>query len=147
MLHAINTWQDAFVYGELRMALVPDSTGADIIVRNEAPVKPTSGVRLSGGGDGCFGFTDLEPDRSAGTLALPIRVQVATLITPPDPRLQACYDATVLHEFGHAIGIFAHSTDANDVMFVSPTRTDLSARDVATIEAVYHLPVTLVPVR
>lgn len=147
VIHAIDTWQDAFVYGELRLALVSDSAGADIIVRNEAPVKPTAGIRLSGGGAGCFGFTDLEPDRSTGTLALPVRVQISTGTLPSNPGLQGCYDATVLHEFGHAIGIFAHSSDATDIMYVSPMRTDLSARDKATIEAVYHLPANLVPVR
>jgi len=147
VIHAIDTWQGVFVYGELRMTLVPDSAGADIIVRNETPVKPTPGARIAGGGDGCFGFTDLDPDRAAGTIDLPFRIRIATLTLPSNPGLQACYDATVLHEFGHAIGIFAHSSDATDIMHVSPTRTDLSARDKATIEAVYHLPVTLVPVR
>ncbi|HET9064429.1 MAG TPA: hypothetical protein VFN22_01230 [Gemmatimonadales bacterium] len=147
VIHAIDTWQGAFVYGELRMRLVADSAGADIIVRNEAPTKPTPGVRLDGGGGSCFGSTDLDPDRSTGTIALPFRIRIATLTLPTNPDLQGCYDATVLHEFGHAIGIFAHSSDAGDVMYVSPTRTDLSARDQATIEAVYHLPATLVPVR
>lgn len=145
--NALDTWQGAFIYGELRFALTADSTRADIIVRNEAPTKGVAGLEMSGGGDGCFGYTDLDIDRSTGTLQLPVRVRISTRTLPTNPGLQACYDATVLHEFGHAVGILAHSSDPNDVMYVSPARNTLSARDRATIEAAYHLPANVTPRR
>jgi hypothetical protein len=145
LLGAIDTWEGAFVYGEVRAVLTPDSTTADVIVRNEVAVKLQSRFRLAGSADGCLGSTDFEADPESGILVPPFRVRVWSLTAPTNPGLAACYEATVLHEIGHALGIFAHSPDAGDVMNVNPTRTTLSARDKATIEAVYHLPVTLRP--
>lgn len=147
LLAAIDTWSGAFVYGEVRATLVADSTTADVIVRNEVAVKLQARFGLSGSADGCLGFTDFEADPETGVLVPPFRVRVWALTAPTNPGLAACYEATVLHELGHALGIFAHSPDGNDVMHVNPTRATLSARDKATIEAVYHLPVTLVPTR
>ena len=146
LLEAIATWEGAFVYGEVRAELVGDSTAADVIVRNEIATKLSADFRLGGSADGCLGQTDFDADVPRGELYPPFRIRVWAQ-TSPGPGLEACYRATVLHELGHALGIFEHSPSSDDVMNVNPTRVDLSARDRATIEAVYHLPATLVPVR
>lgn len=46
-----------------------------------------------------------------------------------------------LHEIGHALGINGHSDQASDIMFLSldRSRAGLSARDVATLKALYAL--------
>ena len=44
---------------------------------------------------------------------------------------------------GHALGIFAHSPDPEDIMFADPEVELPSARDRRTAEAVYHTPPTL----
>lgn len=143
---AMDAWQDTFVYGEVRFALTDDPAAADIVVRNEVATKPApTTLHLAGRIDGCLGQTDFDANPEAGTLTPPFQIRVWSLTTPTNPGLAECFDATVLHELGHALGIFAHSPSADDVMNVSPTRTDLSPRDRATIEAVYHLPANLRP--
>jgi hypothetical protein len=45
----------------------------------------------------------------------------------------------VLHELGHVLGIGRHSPDAGDLMAAGvPTRSTLSAGDIATIQILYH---------
>ncbi len=48
---------------------------------------------------------------------------------------------------GHALGIFAHSPNPEDIMFANPEVELPSARDRGTAEAVYHTPPTLETVR
>lgn len=45
--------------------------------------------------------------------------------------------ADAAHEFGHALGIKAHSPYRDDIMYENRTVTDLSAADRATIRALY----------
>jgi hypothetical protein len=49
---------------------------------------------------------------------------------------QSALNAVVAHEFGHALGIGAHSTVATDLMFGLPTVEAPSARDAATLRFV-----------
>ncbi|MDP9225931.1 MAG: peptidase, partial [Actinomycetota bacterium] len=58
---------------------------------------------------------------------------------PATPGVAECLALTTTHELGHAIGIFAHSPVATDIMFGDPVVPALSARDRATAEAAYHL--------
>jgi hypothetical protein len=48
---------------------------------------------------------------------------------------------------GHAIGIFAHSPDPDDIMFTDPQVELPSTRDRQTAEAAYHTPPSLEVVR
>lgn len=60
-----------------------------------------------------------------------------------EPSLDTIY-ATLLHEMGHALGIFGHSPDPNDVMYraagASESRPQLSERDRNTLRALYAKP-------
>lgn len=144
---AIAMWEELYLYGEFRAELVSDPSRADIVVQNARPVgKLVGNVRLSSMAPQCLGETTFEADASAGTLQLPFEIYVWAK-APNDPALDTCYELTVLHELGHAVGIFAHSPDAGDLMAIDPTRNGFSERDRATAEAAAHLPATLVPVR
>jgi predicted Zn-dependent protease len=44
----------------------------------------------------------------------------------------------VAHELGHTFGLFLESDDPADLMYPWPSPDGLSARDVATLEALYH---------
>lgn len=45
--------------------------------------------------------------------------------------------STFLHEMGHAVGVVGHSQESDDLMYASATRKTYSARDIATIKAIY----------
>lgn len=148
LLRAIAVWENTFLHGEVRMALVSDINQADIVVRNEvAGPKASSAIRIGSLADECRGETSFIADVDAGTLTLPFEVYVWSRVGPSGPGLETCYELTVLHEIGHALGIFEHSVVPDDLMYADPQRNGLSARDRATIEAAYHLPTTLRLVR
>lgn len=44
-----------------------------------------------------------------------------------------------LHELGHAIGIWGHSSNPGDVMYTRPIVSELSSRDLLTIRKLYDL--------
>lgn len=146
LIRAIDTWDAALTSSQFRSTLVTSAASADIVVGNSPAGASTSLIRLEGIAEGCFGFTDFDVDPDAGTLQLPFRIQVIGSQGVDQATLLACYDATMLHELGHALGIFAHSPNANDVMHTDPTRATLSGPDQATIAAVYSAPGTLLPV-
>jgi|GEM_PF-1479804 len=43
----------------------------------------------------------------------------------------------LLHEIGHAIGLWGHSKDKNDVMYYADENLHLSANDIATLKTLY----------
>jgi tetratricopeptide (TPR) repeat protein len=45
----------------------------------------------------------------------------------------------VLHELGHAIGIWGHSKDPNDIMYTHPIVSSLSQRDIKTVRRLYGI--------
>jgi predicted Zn-dependent protease len=144
VLRALPLWENALLYGEVRFALAENASGADIVVRNERVPENLFGTsRLSSRIDGCRGETEFSADIDRGTLTPPFVIWVWTTSGETNPNLPACYDITVLHELGHALGLFAHSTFPNDVMAVDPINNQLTERDRATLEAAYHLPATL----
>jgi len=143
--HAIGQWQAAFLYGEFRGELVADSSVADVIV--------TSGLAPKGGfsvtrleslmAPECQGATDVELDASGERILPPIRVYVDPRFDPAAPGVDACMALTTTHELGHSLGIFAHSPNADDIMFGDPVVPELSPRDRATAELAYHTEPTL----
>ena len=148
VVKAIDTWENSFLYGEFRGELVGNEAQADIVVRNVmAPPKLMGTFRLAMMAPQCRGETTFLADLNAGTLTLPFEVYVWSRVATTDPNLATCYELTMLHEIGHALGLFAHSTSPDDLMYVDPVRNGLSDRDRATAEAAYHLPATVTPQR
>ncbi len=148
LVRAIGLWEDLFLHGEFRATLVGNAADADILVRNAVPpALLRASRRLEGLAPECRGATDFDPVLRDGELTLPFEIYVWSRIGPSGPNLATCYEITMLHELGHALGIFQHSGNVGDLMFGDPVRNGFSDRDRATAEAVYHLPVTVVPVR
>jgi predicted Zn-dependent protease len=142
---AIEAWEAAFLYREFEATLVSDSTTADVIVLGGSPGDlELRTKRLHGGmAPECSGATDLDVDEANTELRLPIRVFIDPSSSPDDPGLDRCLALTSIHEMGHAIGIFAHSPNPEDIMNADPEVESLSARDRRTAEAVYHTAPTL----
>jgi predicted Zn-dependent protease len=147
MAAAIEVWESTFLYREFQATLVPDSAGADVIVLAGAPASAARVKRLhSALAPECTGATDLDIDVENRQLRPPIRVFVASSL-PDDPGIDRCLALTSIHELGHALGIFAHSPNPEDIMFADPDVELPSARDQRTAEAAYHTPPTLEVVR
>lgn len=145
---AIDVWENAFLYREFEATLVSDSTTADVIVLRGAAGPKLRLKRLdSAMAPECAGATDLDIDVANTELRLPIRVFIDPRSLPDDPGIESCLALTSIHEMGHALGIFAHSPDPEDIMFADPEADLPSARDRRTAEAAYHTPPTLEAVR
>jgi hypothetical protein len=140
-------WESAFIHGEFRAVLVPDSNSADVIVRVGSAVKGGFLVmRLRAGlAPECEGGTDFDLPAGSTQLALPIRVFVNPRFDPAEPGVAECMALTTTHELGHVIGILAHSPDPADIMFGDPSVTGLSESDRSTAEVAYHTEANLTP--
>jgi predicted Zn-dependent protease len=148
MARAIDVWESAFLYGEFEATLVSDSATADVIVRGGTPEDKLQRVRLQSAlRPECAGVTDLDIEVATHELRLPIRVFVDPRSLPDDPGIEPCLALTSIHELGHAMGIFAHSEDPEDIMFTDPEADLPSNRDITTAEAAYHTPANLQAVR
>jgi hypothetical protein len=136
----IDQWRAAFLYNEFDAVVVPDSGTADVVVRAGSPVKGGfSVIRLASTAPECEGGTDFDLPSGSRELQPPIRVFINPRFDPSTAGVDECLALTTTHELGHAIGIFAHSPVATDIMFGDPVVPALSSRDRATAEAAYHL--------
>jgi hypothetical protein len=137
----LEQWKAAFLYGEFDAESVSDSNSADVIVRAGFAVKGGfSVIRLAGSlAPECEGGTDFELPPGSREIQVPVRVFVNPRFDPAQPGVDECLDLTTTHELGHAIGIFAHSPDATDIMYSDPSVPGLSTRDRATVERAYHI--------
>ena len=150
MRRAIDIWEAAYLYGEFKGELVSDSNSAQVIVRG-VPPPPEPAARasrlLSALAPECRGATDLDISPDLTQLRLPIRIYLEPRVSLDSPGLGDCMALTSIHELGHAIGIFAHSSDPEDIMFTDPQVDLPSEADLETAEVLYHLPPTIEAVR
>jgi hypothetical protein len=141
--HGLETWEAAFLYGEFDAVLVPDSVGADILVRIGPPISVGFSQAFRSAAPECEGGTTLDLPEDSREIQLPIRVFINPRFDPSTPGVNECLALTTTHELGHAIGIFAHSPVATDLMYSDPTVSVLSERDRSTAELAYHVEPTL----
>lgn len=143
--NGISQWKAGFLYKEFDAVLVADSNVADVIVSSGSAVKGGFSVvgLESAMAPECDGGTDFDLPADSREIQPPIRVFVNPRLDPAAPGVAACLALTTTHELGHAIGIFAHSPIATDIMFADPTVPAPSERDRATAELAYHTEPTL----
>jgi hypothetical protein len=143
----VDRWEATFLYGEFEAELVSDSSTADVIVRVGSAVKGGfSIIRLASSlAPECEGGTDFDLPAGTNQLVMPIRVFVNPRFEPGTPGVAECMALTTAHELGHAIGIFAHSPNLDDLMYGDPVVAAPSSRDRSTAELAYHTEATLTP--
>jgi hypothetical protein len=140
----IDKWKAAFLYGEYDAVTVADSTLADVVVRIGAAGKiGIASLHLGGVAPECEGATDFELPAGSRELQVPVRVFINPRFDPSSPGVDQCLALTTLHELGHSIGIFTHSSNPADVMYFDPLVSSLSSSDRATAELAYHTPANL----
>jgi hypothetical protein len=141
---AIDGWKAGFLYREWDAELVSDSATADVIVLSDFPLAPT--ILLARVTE-CEGYTDLALDTETRVLTLPIRIYVVPRFDPDLPATRACFGIVMYHEIGHALGIFRHSPDPDDIMYFNPTTATPTQRDFQTAEVLYHARTTVTTTR
>ncbi|AFY38073.1 peptidase M10A and M12B matrixin and adamalysin [[Leptolyngbya] sp. PCC 7376] len=122
---------------------IEDAENADIIIWREPPpiqitVNPETGERDYSFGRNAetryrFYLDDQRRVRHQMTIYLsPHQRAIATLIT-------------ARHELGHALGIWGHSNNSKDALYVSQTSTDngISEADINTLKRIYQQPTKL----
>ncbi len=141
MQAAITTWEGEFLYGEFRGQMVTDSSNADIIVI--AGPAPGVGPILPAMARQCQGATDIAVDPATFQLTPPMRIYIELRFDESAPGVEDCLNLTSAHELGHAIGIFQHSPDPDDLMYSDPVVLAPSVRDRNTANRAYHTPTTI----
>lgn len=133
---ALAAWEGAFLYHEFTSILTDDSARAHILVQVGSP--PGDGVSIDAVVSECEASTYLALDPANRDLQLPVGVYVLPRLDPTREETQRCFGIVLLHEFGHAIGIFNHSSMPSDIMYSNPVADSLSNRDRTVAELVYH---------
>lgn len=145
---AIDIWRGKLIYGEFDAGLIGDSTRADVIIRLSAPpaLPASHGTRLPALVGPCEGGTDIfisAPDHRR--LWTPVRIYIHPNFELSDPATGPCLARVTAHELGHALGLFQHGPNPEDLMYDFPTVDTPSDADVATVLWLYHQPTDLRP--
>jgi hypothetical protein len=141
---AMSNWNAVPQFAEVSLVAATDIHHADVVVYDRAVTAPVERGACSPAPTGASGFTSFCPDAAIPSRAahLPIllggetSVTVVIILDKSRVNGQSAYNAVVAHEFGHALGIGAHSDNAADLMFGTPTVDAPSARDKATLRYV-----------
>jgi predicted Zn-dependent protease len=143
----IGLWQATVGTSSYRGIVVTDSTMADVIVRVQ-PLSPfVSATRLyAGPGTSCEAVTAVDTASSRYEVQLPMRMDLNVTGDPMTDSAQACLSRVTAHEVGHTLGLFQHSDDPADLMFVFPEVNRPSTRDANTVITLYATPRNMVPV-
>jgi predicted Zn-dependent protease len=140
---SLATWQNQFLYGEFAGTLVTDSSRADVIVFVAGQTPPDVPLTSDTPVTACEGSTGFDPPDAEGRFPGPFVVTLRWDFRYEDTDVANCLARVALHEVGHSLGIFNHSDEPLDLMHANPTVTAPSVRDRATIEMLYHTPVTV----
>lgn len=145
---AMVSWNEVRQFKEFTLVAATSQAEADILVydrQNASPVRDGTCVfdpRNSAGytyfcpGNG----TPRRAERLVFNAGGPSALSVVIRVDAGRVSSQAAYNAVVAHEFGHALGIGAHSDNPADLMFGLPTVAVPSDRDRATLRFVLGQP-------
>lgn len=149
--NAIHVWNDVRQFNEYTLAIAPSIHDAEIIVFDRESGLPVSVGSCDFNPRSSTGYTYFCPDNGVPRRAerlLPVNggpsaASVAIRVDRGRVATQSGYNAVLAHEFGHALGIGAHSDASSDLMFALPTTETPSKRDVGTLRFLLGQPADL----
>ncbi|MCE2395540.1 tetratricopeptide repeat protein [Candidatus Poribacteria bacterium] len=128
--YAMREWEAA-ADGQIQFQEVKATDNADIRVRWQR-----SGLtRIIDTALGKTGLTRLSETDFEVDMVLALREIGSAALLSPEKMRTVC-----LHELGHAIGLWGHSSDSVDVLFFAATAQRPTDRDKATLHKVYATP-------
>lgn len=148
---AIALWNPTRQFNEFTLEQTTSIADANIVIYERATAAPVGPGSCAFDARGAAGYTYFCPGsgtpKRAETLPLtgggPSRATVIILVDAGRVDSQRAFNAVVAHEFGHALGIGAHSSTVTDLMFGSPSVEAPTARDVATLRYLLGQPADL----
>jgi predicted Zn-dependent protease len=138
---AIATWNAQPRFGEFVMELAPSASQANLIVFDRSRPLPIVPGSCAFDARASFGYTYFcanagRAERLALASGASSTVSVVIRVDRSLVADQAGLNAIVAHEFGHALGIGAHSPESTDLMFGLPRVSAPSPRDMRTLQYV-----------
>ena len=127
---SLSLWEKG-TQGKLQFQLTPEAATADIRIKW---VYQQDRQR----NDEYIGEAMLIRDTEGFHVEIEVSLRDRTSLKPHPPEI---VEAALLHEIGHAIGLWGHSDNPNDVMYFASTAKTPTARDIATWTQVSETPV------
>ncbi len=140
----IAVWNRVPLFAEYTLVEAESIADANVIVFDRATSLPIVPRNCAFDGQSSAGYTHFCPAGSSPitaqrfTLTSGATTQATVIIRVDRGRVtdQRGYTNLVVHEFGHALGIGAHSDQTSDVMFGAPLLSIPSKRDTQTLRYV-----------
>ena len=127
---SLSRWEKG-TQGKLQFQLTPDAAAADIRIK-------WAYQQNRGRNDEYIGEAMLIRGAEGFHVEIEVSLRDRTSLKPHSPEI---VEAALLHEVGHAIGLWGHSDDPNDVMYFAATAKAPTARDIVTWTKVSETPV------
>ena len=145
---AIAVWNAVGRLGEIRLGTTTDLRGADVIVHHAGAVLPVTTGDCEPPPTFGSSYTHFCPDPGNPGRVLVFslsdgtggRVRMLVSVNRAAVDSEDIFRAHVAHEFGHVLGIGAHSGVNTDLMFGVPRRLTPSAPDAQTLRYVLGQP-------
>jgi hypothetical protein len=145
---AIAAWNAVGLLGEVRLGITSDVRSADVIVHHAGAVPPVTTADCEPPLSFGSSYTHFCPDPADANsvLIFPLsdgtggRVRMLVSVNRAAVDSEDIFRAHVAHEFGHVLGIGAHSSVTTDLMFGAPRRLTPSASDAQTLRYVLGQP-------